>query len=130
LDTIRNCEIDEGEARLGGVPIQLLNADNQIVATTTQAADGTYKFDNLHAGTYHVHEVQPAGYFEGCTHAGSLGGDDSVQDDITHIVTVAADHGVHYDFSEVPPGMLSGYVYRDGAPIVTPDGQVPANLYQ
>ncbi len=130
LDTIRNCEIDEGEARLGGVTIQLLNANNQIIATTTTAADGTYKFDNLRAGTYHVHEVQPAGYFEGCTHAGSLGGDDSVQDDITDIVTVGGDNGINYNFSEVPAGMLSGYVFRDGAPIVTQDGQVPANLYQ
>jgi serine-aspartate repeat-containing protein C/D/E len=130
LDTTRNCQIDEDEARLGGVTIQLFNSNNQIIATTTTASDGSYLFDDLRAGTYHVHEVQPAGYFEGCTHAGSLGGDDAVQDDITNIVTVGGDHGINYNFSEVPAGMISGFVFRDGAPILTTDGQVPANLYQ
>jgi protocatechuate 3,4-dioxygenase beta subunit len=129
LDTTRNCEIDEDEARLGGVTIQLFDAQNHLVATTQTATDGTYKFTGLHAGTYHVHEVQPAGYFEGCTHAGSLGGDDSVQDDITNVVTVGGDNGINYNFSEVPAAEISGYVFRDGAPIVTSDGQVPANLY-
>src|SRR5262249_32486497 len=84
----------------------------------------------LHAGTHRVPWGQRDGFFEGCTHAGSLGGDGSVQDDITNIVTVGGDHGINYNFSEVPAGMISGYVFRDGAPIVTQDGQVPANLYQ
>jgi serine-aspartate repeat-containing protein C/D/E len=130
LDTTRNCQIDEGEARLGGVTIQLLNAQGQVVATRTTASDGTYKFDGLRPGTYSVHEVQPAGYFEGCTHAGSLGGDDSVQDNITTINTISGDNGLNYNFSEVPAGLISGYVFRDGAPIPTKDGTVPDNLYQ
>jgi protocatechuate 3,4-dioxygenase beta subunit len=130
LDTTRNCQIDDGEARLGGVTIQLLDASGQIVTTTVTAGDGTYKFDNLRAGTYSVHEVQPAGYFEGCTHAGSLGGDDSVQDSIATIVTKSGDHGINYNFSEVPAGSISGYVFRDGPTLLTQDGSVPDNLYQ
>src|SRR4029079_19372782 len=59
LDTTRNCEIDDGEARLGGVTIQLLDSSGHLVATTVTAQDGTYKFDNLRPGTYSVHEVQP-----------------------------------------------------------------------
>src|SRR5262249_45551318 len=91
--------------------------------------DGTYKFDNLRPGTYSVHEVQPSGYFEGCTHAGSFGGDDSVQDDITGITLQSGDSGINYNFRQVPSGSISGYVFRDGPPAVTQDGTLPANLY-
>src|SRR5262249_36255086 len=33
------------------------------------------------------------------------------------------------NFSEVPAGTISGFVFRDGAPIVSQDGSVPSNLY-
>src|SRR5207247_1718407 len=46
LDTTRNCEIDDGEARLGGVTIQLLNSTGAVVAATHTAGAGTYKLDN------------------------------------------------------------------------------------
>ena len=52
--------------------------------------------------------MQPEGYFEGCTHAGSLGGDDSVQDNITSIVTMSGDNGINYNFGEMPAGRISG----------------------
>jgi protocatechuate 3,4-dioxygenase beta subunit len=129
LDSIENCQIDEGEARLGGVSVQLLDASGKVVATTTTAGDGTYKFDNLRPGTYSVHEVQPSGYYEGCTHAGSLGGDDSVQDDITGVTLQSGDNGINYNFAEVPPGTISGYVFRDGDPLESQDGTPPPNLY-
>ena len=35
-----------------------------------------------------------------------------------------------YDFCEVPPAELSGYVFQDGAEIKTADGLPPANLSQ
>jgi serine-aspartate repeat-containing protein C/D/E len=130
VDTTQNCELDEGEVRLGGVTIQLLNANGQVVATRVTAADGSYRFDNLRPGTYSIREIQPVGYFEGCTHAGSLGGDDSMQDNITSIVTHSGDQGINYNFGELPAGMISGYVFRDGPPIPTKDGAVPDNLYQ
>ena len=42
---------------------------------------------------------------------------DTVPNDITQILTKSGDNGIHYDFGEVPPAILSGYVFRDGAPI-------------
>lgn len=129
VDTTNDCEIDANEARLAGVTIQLFDANNHIIATTTTAADGSYKFENLRAGTYRVHEIQPTDYFDGCTHAGSLGGDDTINDDITTIVTVGGDHGINYNFGELPPSEISGYVFRDGAPLTSANGQIPANLY-
>jgi serine-aspartate repeat-containing protein C/D/E len=129
VDSIRNCEIEENEARLPGVTIQLFDASGTIIATTVTGADGSYKFENLLPGTYSVHEVQPQEYFDGCTHAGSLGGNDSVENDITQIVTKSGDNGINYNFGEILAGKISGFVFRDGAPIVTQDGTVPANLY-
>src|SRR5262249_25507177 len=36
---------------------------------------------------------------------------------------------INYNFSEVPAGKISGYVFRDGPPIISPNGTVPDNLY-
>jgi serine-aspartate repeat-containing protein C/D/E len=130
VDINENCDIDPNEQRLGGVTIQLFDTSGAVIATTTTAADGTYEFINLRPGTYSLHEVQPDGYFDGCTEAGSLGGDDTVNDNITTIVAKSGDNGVNYNFGEVPPAELSGYVFRDGAPIVTTDGLIPGNLYE
>jgi serine-aspartate repeat-containing protein C/D/E len=129
LDTIRNCELDQGEARLGGVTIQLLDANGNIVASRITAQDGSYKFENLAPGVYSVRELQPAGYFEGCTQAGSLGGDDSIQNNIQLVTLHSGENGINYNFSEVPAGSISGFVFRDGPPIASQNGQIPGNLY-
>jgi hypothetical protein len=55
---------DAGEAGINGVTVQLLNAANTVVATTTTSGDGNYTFNNLAAGTYTVKIVAsslPAG---------------------------------------------------------------------
>jgi peroxidase len=48
-------------AGLSGVTMQLLDSTGAVVATTTTAADGTYKFDQPGMGTYTVMEVAPNG---------------------------------------------------------------------
>jgi uncharacterized repeat protein (TIGR01451 family) len=46
---------DAGETnRFAGIPVDLLDADSNVVATTTTAADGTYLFTNLTTATYLV----------------------------------------------------------------------------
>ena len=54
LDTNANGAQDAGEAGINGVTVQLLNAANNVVATTVTSGDGNYTFDNLAAGTYTV----------------------------------------------------------------------------
>lgn len=46
--------IDNAEAGVAGVTVQLLNAAGAVIATTTTAADGGYRFDNLNPGDYRV----------------------------------------------------------------------------
>ena len=50
-----------GEPGIPGVTITLRQGGT-VVATTTTGADGSYRFENLPAGSYTVEETQPAGY--------------------------------------------------------------------
>jgi hypothetical protein len=47
---------------LVGWVVQLLNANQQVVATTTTDAAGRYYFDKIPPGQYTVHQVLPAGW--------------------------------------------------------------------
>ena len=62
LDSNGNGLQDAGEPGLSGVTVNLCNAANQIVATTTTDAAGNYLFSNLTPGSYSVLFVAPAGY--------------------------------------------------------------------
>src|SRR5206468_1175393 len=54
LDTNADGNQDAGEPGINGVTVQLLNAANTVVATTTTSGNGNYTFANLAAGTYTV----------------------------------------------------------------------------
>ncbi len=106
-----DCE-DPGNPPLADVLIELLNDSGQVVATTRTNADGYYIFDDLAPGTYSVREVQPEGYFDGGEKAGSAGG--TVSDDlISNVQLVSGTAAVDYNFCEIPPAELCGYVYVD-----------------
>lgn len=61
-DLDQNGVRDAGESGIAGVTIRLLNAQNQQVASTVTAADGSYSFANQPVGTYTVVQETPAGY--------------------------------------------------------------------
>ena len=129
VDLNNNCIFDGVEQPLSGVKIELLDGNGIVVETTFTNAEGKYKFDNLPPNSYSVREFQPSGYFQGGQVAGSHGGDDTTVDLIGDVGLFSGDQAVNYDFCEQPAGSISGYVFRDGAPILTTDGKVPANLY-
>ena len=129
IDLNRNCIQDSGEAGIGGVRIELLDAQGSVVAATTTTADGKYRFENLAPGSYSVRETQPDGYFHGGQRPGTAGGDVRVKDVISGIVLLGGENLTEYDFCEVPPAELSGYVFQDGPVIRTADGQPPANVW-
>lgn len=129
VDLNNNCLFDGQEQPLAGVKIELLDGNGILVASTFTNALGQYRFDQLRPNNYSVRELQPSGYFQGGQVAGSFGGDDSVDDFIQDVNLFSGDHAVEYNFCEQPAGSISGYVFRDGPPIVTPDGLVPLNLY-
>ena len=113
---------------LSGVTLELLNEQGQVLRTTRTGQDGRYQFDRLPPGQYTVRESQPAGYFQGGQCAGSGGGIDTVPDVISAIVLPAGVQLVDYNFHEIPPGSLSGYVFQDGPVIRTNSGTLPGNL--
>ena len=80
-------------------------------------------------GSYSVRETQPNGYFHGGQRPGTAGGDVRVKDVTSGIVLLGGENLTEYDFCEVPPAELSGYVFQDGPVIRTADGQPPANVW-
>lgn len=130
VDLDQDCVFDEIEQPLSGVRIELLDGNGIVVHTAFTDAQGRYSFVNLPPNNYSVHEFQPSGYFQGGQMAGSHGGDDSTTDLILDVNLFSGDQAINYDFCEQPAGSISGYVFRDGAPIFSPDGTVPTNLYE
>jgi len=123
-----NCIIEPGEVLLAGVSMELLDPNGNVLATTQTNSDGAYRFDDLTPGTYSVRQTQPGGYFHGDQHAGTGGGDDAAANVVAEISVLSGVALVGYDFCEVPPAKLSGFVFQDGEPLVTEDGLAPANL--
>jgi len=114
VDTNGDCIYQEGEPLLSGVTVQLLNENNQVVATTVTDEHGEYMFTNLAPGTYTVHEVQPAGgYFEFGSSAGSAGGILVGLDTITDVTLTPGMNATDYDFCVQAPASISGMVHID-----------------
>ncbi|MFO1467451.1 MAG: SdrD B-like domain-containing protein, partial [Steroidobacteraceae bacterium] len=68
-DSNRNGTQDIGEPGIAGVTVNLLDAGNVQIGTTTTAADGSYSFPPQAGGSFTVVEVQPAAYQSGPEHA-------------------------------------------------------------
>ncbi|MFV1964384.1 MAG: SdrD B-like domain-containing protein [Pirellulaceae bacterium] len=128
VDLNNNSIQEPGERGLSGVRMELMNEEVVVVATTYTRSDGSYRFDALRPDVYTVRETQPEGYFQGGQRPGGPNGDARVDDLISRIKILPGQHLVHYDFSEIPPAGLSGYVFQDGPTLTTFDGQVPDDL--
>ncbi|MGQ9564540.1 MAG: SdrD B-like domain-containing protein [Thermogutta sp.] len=113
LDLNTNCQYDANEPTLPGVTIELRSSEGVLLQTTVTDAAGRYIFENLLPGTYAIHEIQPAGYFDGCDRPGTAGGVLSPPDTIADIHLGSAVAAVGYLFAEIPPASLSGLVFSD-----------------
>ncbi len=95
---------------LSGVTVQLLDAGDNVIKTTTTDTQGNYQFTNLTPGlVYGVAEILPAGYLHNDEDVGSAGGV-IVNDTITQIPLGDGVDGVNYDFCDIRPASLSGNV--------------------
>lgn len=117
VDTNNDCVRQADEEPIAGVTIWLLDAQGNRISSTTTDASGKYQFTNLRPGEYGVEEVHPTGYLNGGQMVGSAGGN-ATTDKITDVNLLAGQLGENYDFCEVKPARLSGYVFQDGPPIV------------
>ncbi|MCQ9343793.1 SdrD B-like domain-containing protein [Corynebacterium kozikiae] len=62
VDQNSNASIDTDEVGLGNVTVELLDAEGNVVATTTTNANGFYLFTDVSEGTYTVRYTVPEGY--------------------------------------------------------------------
>jgi protocatechuate 3,4-dioxygenase beta subunit len=113
IDNDGDCKFTPGDAPLSGVVIQLRDATGNVIRTTVTDANGTYRFDDLVAGTYTVFEVQPSGYLDGGESIGTAGGIVSSNDTISSIQLVGGTLGENYNFCEKLPSSIRGYVHAD-----------------
>lgn len=123
-----NCLDDDLAEPIAGVTIELISESGEITRTTTDA-NGRYQFDNLAPGTYSVRETQPVEFFDGVDHVGSEGGNVS-NDLFTAVVLGSGIVATDYDFCETPTAELSGYVFIDGAPLFSVNGELPGSIYE
>ncbi|WBS05556.1 carboxypeptidase regulatory-like domain-containing protein [Pseudoduganella sp. SL102] len=62
---------DKNECGIGGVTVKLYDANHKLKATTVTAADGSYAFNKLAAGSYSVEVTRPGGYHTTKANVGS-----------------------------------------------------------
>ena len=111
-----------GEGALAGVTVNLLDPQNNVVASTVRADDGSYSFDVSPGATHRVAFVKPSGF--GAFSPQDVGSDDAVDSDAdsygrTALFTVAGaetSYVVVLDAGILPPagtGTVSGQAWND-----------------
>ncbi|MCS6975506.1 MAG: carboxypeptidase regulatory-like domain-containing protein [Gemmatales bacterium] len=115
VDDNNNGVRESSEAGIGGVTITLTGTDDvgrSVTLTVATGSDGSYRFENLRPGTYTITQTQPSGYLDGKDSLGSLGGTNS-NDRFQNITVRMGQNGINYNFGELRPASLSGFVYVD-----------------
>ncbi|TWT76544.1 Serine-aspartate repeat-containing protein D precursor [Planctomycetes bacterium CA13] len=118
-ETDINSKYDSGDVKISGVRMELLDAKGNMIATTRTDSQGNYEFGNLAPGVYSVRESQPSSLFHGSQLPGSAGGTVGGDDLIVGILLSGGTDAINYDFPEIPPATISGYVFQDGGAIAT-----------
>ena len=123
IDLNNDGRLQDGEAPLSDVRIELLDQDGRIQETTRTDSEGRFHFSGLLPGVYALREVQPDGYFSGQQRAGSGGGRDDIENLISQIPIQSGDQFTDYVFCEEPPVEISGYVFQDGPVVMLQFGE-------
>lgn len=128
LDPNQNSLADSDEEPLAGVTVRLIDAAGNEVARTTTDSQGLYRFTGIVPGAYSVIEEQPRGLFPGTATPGDAGGKVASPNGIVDIVLASGQYADDYDFFEVPPARISGYVFVDGPTLETETAIDPTDL--
>jgi len=107
-DADKSGSYTDGEETFGGVTVDLLDKDGNVVATTTTDKDGKYSFEKLPAGTYRV-KVHPDGALAGLDQTEDP---DGIADSMSGEITIGFEN-------QSVTGVNFGYVAPD-APAVEP----------
>jgi uncharacterized protein (DUF2141 family) len=115
VDSNNNGIRDPGEASINGVQVTLTGTDDlgqAVRITRTTVVSNSYRFTNLRPGIYTVTEAQPEDYLDGKDARGSNGGE-VANDRLANIELKAGTAAQEYNFGELAPASLCGYVYVD-----------------
>ena len=107
-DADKSGSYTDGEETFGGVTVDLLDKDGNVMGTTTTDADGTYSFTKLPAGTYRV-KVHPDGALAGLDQTEDP---DGIADSMSGEITIGFEN-------QSVTGVNFGYVAPE-APAVEP----------
>ena len=109
LDANSNKHFDANEFGVANVQVTLTGTDlsgNRVALTEVTAADGTYNFAGIAAGTYQITLNQPANFNKGQANAGTAGGSAQVNQ-VSGISLAAGTDATGYDFGElIKPGCV------------------------
>src|SRR6266850_8127210 len=114
-DLNNNGKVEAGESGIAGVLVTLTGktaAGANVSMTTVTNAQGRYSF-SVAAGTYNVAETQAAGFLNGKTSTGFVGGAKAGTDIVTGINVTGLVSCEAADFGEIKPGGVNGTVYVD-----------------
>ncbi len=117
----------EADRPLSGVTIELLDAEGNVLATTTTAEDGSYRFSGLLPGNYGIRQIQPEDFFTGGERVGDGGGDAS-ENLIQNITIESGQQLTQHNFCEHEAAEIHGRVFEDGPAFETEDGSLPENF--
>ena len=101
-DSDKSGSYTDGEETFGGVTVDLLDKDGNVVGTTTTDKDGNYSFEKLPAGTYRV-KVHPDGDLAGLDQTEDP---DGIADSMSGEITIGFDN-------QKVTGVNFGYVAPD-----------------
>ena len=113
VDANGNGAIDSGEAPIAKVTVSLVGEGGDIARSTVTDSKGRYSFTGLAPGVYGVEEAQPDEYFDGADLLGSESGIIVPPDSMSGITLVSGTDATEYDFLELLPQSISGFVYAD-----------------
>ena len=129
VDNNGNNTLDPGEPLLSGVTIYLLDGSGNRIATTTTDENGKYSFTDLDAGRLRRRGSAARGLSRGRRRR-RLGGrhNSTAPTASSHAQLDSGVDGVSYDFWEIIPAKISGYVFQDGPAIVINQGDPTPNI--
>ncbi len=118
VDADGNGAYDSGETTLKDVWIYLYDDAGNLVDKIQTSPQGKYSFTGLKPGVYTVKEALTPAYLEGGTGDQddfTAGGTPEGYNSIVDATLTAGASGLNYDFYEIEPAAISGYVFQDGS---------------
>lgn len=106
-----------GNQPIQGVIVELQTPDGNVVSRISTSADGSYQFDGVAPGRYTIVQLTPDGLLNGTSYPGRIDGivvGNSGGGMLIDSITLSpGSTGREFNFCEIAPASISGYVYHD-----------------